>query len=293
MQVNDLQKKWLVRFSLLFLGVIAFTIFFYIAFPFHLVQNEMVHVFEAKTGCKANPEDQTVLFPLRFQWHDLEVNCPKTDPFMLEWLKADVAILPALFKQQGEVFVKIKIAQQQGEIAGLIVMKKEQKGIAYSLRNATADLQINHQGFSGILSFKGSGNWVGEKVSQGAGAFNFNLKNAQIKDQAWAWPIENIVFEKVVGKGSWQRGILSIKDFYAEGEHATLKSTKGEVVLRDPALASRIDVTLHVFPKGPLQQVAVLLIPNYSVNDPLTLSITGGFPVPNVSLNGRVLSSAS
>ncbi|MEK7286853.1 MAG: type II secretion system protein GspN [Nitrospirota bacterium] len=295
MQIPFLKNKWASRFFFLFFGVSALLFFFYVTFPFPKLQEEMVRAFEVKTGCQADPKDQAVHFPFHFEWREMRVSCPKQAPLLLASVHAHVAILPALLRQQGEVSFQMKLSEQSGEIAGIVVVEKTPKGMAYTLKHVEeTGFQINYGGISGILDFKkGSANWVEESILKGSGTLDFNIKNLQIRDQAWTGPIGPLSFQSVRGKLSWQDGVVSIGDFSADGDHATLKSSQAEMILHDPIAASLVEVTLQVFPKGQFQQVAALLIPGYSTNDPLIVGITGALALPQVLLNGRLLFSGS
>jgi type II secretion system protein N len=294
MQTDILKNRWVVRFGFLLFGITAFLGFFYTAFPFDLLQEKMVLAFKTETNCEAHPKDHAVHFPLRFQWHQVQVICPKAAPFVLEFVEADLATLPILFKQQGEVAFKINFAGQQGEVTGFLVASKTSNGFSFSLKKGGGKfVSFNHRGFSGILDLSGSSRWEGQGVLQGAGAFDFTLKDVHIKDQAWAWPLSDIAFAAVHGKVSWKNGVFSIGNLSAEGELATLKSDQGKLILHDPFSESFVSVTINIFPRGQLQQVAAMMIPGYSAAEPLTLAVSGALTLPKVLLNGRRLGAAS
>ncbi|MBI3358348.1 MAG: type II secretion system protein GspN [Nitrospirae bacterium] len=289
MQTNTTQNKWLLRLGYLFFGAIAFLIFFYATFPFYLAQKKMVLAFETETGCQVDPKDQTVLIPLRLRWHNVKVLCPSVALVTLESINADLALLPILLKRTGEIDFKIKIAEQGGEISGTIIIDPTPAGIAFSIKKQGIGVHFNHRGFSGILDIKGGGSWVGYDPSQGAGGFDFNLKEAHIKNQAMPWPMNDIFFANIHGKVAYENGVLLMGDFSADGENATLTTNSGSLILHEPFSESFVSITLKVSPKGQLKQVAALLIPGYSAVEPLTLAITGALTSPKVLLNGRRL----
>ncbi len=293
MQTNITQNKWLVRLGFLLFGSIAFLIFFYAAFPFHLVQEKMLRVFQTETGCHADSKDQAVLIPLRLRWYNVKIVCPSANPVTIASINADVALLPILLKKRGEIGFMIKIADQKGELSGTVIVDPTPDTIAFSLKNAGMGVHFNHRGFSGILDLKGEGRWVGQDILLGTGLFDFTLQEARLANQALPWPMNDILFNKISGKISWKDGVIWMRDIIADGENAALASQSGSLILHEPFSESFISIMLSVAPKGRLKQVAALLIPGYSAKEPLSLAITGALTSPKVLLNGRRLPTGS
>jgi len=289
------QNKWLLKMMYFLLGLGFFLIFFYVHFPFDIVQKKMVRAFEIESSCRLEAQGQKVLFPLRFRWHNIRVLCPNSAQVLFDSIEANVAILPILLKQTGEIGFKIKIADQGGDIVGTLMVDPTPEGIAFSIKEAGvgAGVHIDYRGFSGILDTNGVGNWIGQDVLLGNGVFNFHVKDAHFRNQALPWPISDISFAKMTGRISWETGVVSVGDFSAEGETAHLTSRGGSLVLHEPFSESFISLAVNVSPRGQLKQVAELMIAGYSAKKPLTLNITGPLTAPKILLNGRRLPTAS
>jgi type II secretion system protein N len=288
-------NKWLSKLGYLFLGTGVFLIFLYVTFPFDLAQQKIVRLVEEKSGCQIEPEGQTARFPLRLQWSNLRVLCPYAEPIALDSLEADIAVFPMIFKQEGEVAFKIKIAEKGGDIAGTIIANKTPEGIAFVLKKdgQGAGIRVNYRGFSGVVAVKGDGRWIGQDVVMGNGVFNFDVKDAHFKNQALPWPLSDISFATITGKVSWKTGEILILHFSAEGETAGLMSRGGMLIVHEPFTESFLSTTLNVSPKGPLKQIAEIMISDYKASEPLKLEITGPIIAPKVLLNGRRVPTAS
>ncbi len=290
--MNIIQNKWFLRFATLVFGVTLFLIFFYLTFPFDLMQKKIVLAFEKETGCKTASKEQAVHALLRLHWRDVRVVCPNIAPVALDLVEAKIALLPALLRQRGDVDFKIKIANKGGELSGTLIADPTPQGIAFSLKKegVGVGVHVNYRGFSGILDTRGFGNWIGQDIVLGKGVFNFNLKDVHFKTQTL--PLD-IRFRTVTGKLSWETGAFSIGHVSAEGDIASLTSHGGSLILHEPFSESFISMTLNVLPKGQLKQVAELMISGYKASEPLKIEVTGPLTKPKVLLNGRLLPTGS
>jgi len=293
MQIDITQNKWFLRLGYLLFGSMVFLVLLYMTFPFNRVQEKLVWAFEKESGCQADPKDQSVMIPLRLRWHNVQVVCPNIAPVTLDSIEANVALLPILLRQRGEIDFKIKIAEHGGDLFGTLVVDSTPEGIAFNIKKEGMGLHLNYRGLSGILDMKGVGHWVGQDVLLGAGGLSFSLKDAHVKNQALPWPINDMFFTAMTGKVSWENGVFLVGDFSAEGETATLTSQRGSLILHEPFLESFVSMTLKVLPKGQLKQVATLMVPGYKEKGPILLGITGALNAPKVSINGSKIPTGS
>lgn len=282
------KKKWLTVLGYTLFGLLMFFIFFYLTFPFHLLELKLISALEEESGCKIVVDQTGFHFPSRLSWKGIRGSCPQ--PAFARWkidsLNADLAPLPLLLSRRGEVDFQVKLAG--GEMAGHVTAIQKSGAPSFSLNARGKKLDLAQLGFAGLLDLEGEGSWSGQDILKGKGTVTFTLEGAKFKEIGkWAVPIGEVSFSSVRGKIFWKNGAVGLERFTAEGQEVDLSSEGGNLLLREPLAGSLITLTLKATPKGSLQQVATLFVQGYSGREPLTLGMKGPLGQPQISLNGQ------
>jgi type II secretion system protein N len=310
---------WSKGLGYLLFSCIAFLFFFYMTFPFDLVQKKMVQAFDSSTACKTEVERQEASFPFRLAWHQLRLLCPMGPPFVIASIKTDLAVLPALFNKRGEVDFRIEMPslseevspskdsapgafpKKGGAIVGHLTVHQTENDLAFSLKQEGMMLDLRPMGISGELNMRAEGSWVGDDILNGKGAFYFAMNNVRVDPQESSWPMDDLAglatlagisalsFSTIQGSIDWQQNKISIGTFQAQGDSAVLSGTGGEIQVRQPFEKSVISLACTIAPKGRLQQVAALFLPGYSEQRPFTLDVRGPLDSPSILINGQKL----
>jgi len=282
-------------------GVIAFLFFFYMTFPFRLIQEKVMQAFENKTGCQTNVGDLKQSFPLQLTWEQIQVICPEFSPFVVESLQAKVALKPLLLHQRAEITFQVQMAGENGQIRGTVITHSTPEGLSFSLQQKGWGLNLASIGYAGILSMKGEGNWTGNDFLAGVGSLSVQLNGFRIDPQGnsenrgWTATLAGITpllgvsslsFPRIEGEITWQNKTMTLNKLNADGEIADLISDSGSLILNEPVSESLIRSHLQISPKGNLEKMLPLLVPNYSNKKPLTLAITGRIASPEIVMNG-------
>jgi len=307
MQITNL-KRSIAGFGYLCFGIVAFLLFFYISFPFHLVQDKIMQTFEAKTGCQTNVNNQNHTFPLVLRWGNIQVVCPMGIPFTVESFETDIAVKPLLFHQTAQIAFRIRMTQKNGEIAGTVHIHSTPEGLAYSLKEKGWGLNLKSIGYSGILNMKGEGKWTGNNLFFGEGSLAFTLNGLQIDLQglsshagrvatiAGMAPligVTSMAFSSIQGEMAWEDKVVTVNKFQANSDIADLTTHSGSLIFNEPISQSFLATNLQVDPKGNLKKILPLVIPNYSDKVALTFAITGALISPQVMMNGVPLPAFS
>jgi type II secretion system protein N len=282
------KKKGAIILGYSFFGLLMFFIFFYLTFPFHLLELKLISTLEKESGCKIVVDQKGFYFPSRLSWKGIRGTCPQ--PAFAQWkidsLHADLAPLPLLWSRRGEVDFTVGFAG--GEMSGHLTAAQKNGNPSFSLETRGKKLNLAQFGLSGLLSLEGTGDWSGQDILKGKGAVSFALETAKFKEIAgWVVPIGEVSFSNVRGKLFWHNGTIGIERFFAEGDEVDLTSEGGNLLLREPLAGSMITLTLKAMPKGSLQKVATVFVQGYSGREPLTLGIKGPLGQPQISLNGK------
>jgi len=289
-------------------GIVAFLLFFYITFPFHLIQEKVIQTFEAGTNCQTDVGVQKKKFPLSLIWEDIRVVCPVGTPFMVASLQTDIALKPLLFHQTGEIPFRVRLAEKNGEISGTLRVHSTPQGLSFSLKEKGSGLNLAAIGYAGIISMDGEGTWIGNHPFFGKGSLTFALNGLRIDPQGhgnqsgWVatlagmaplMGVTSLSFPSIQGELVWQDKVITVNKFQAESELADLISNNGSLIFNEPISESFIATDLQIFPKGNLKQMLPLIVPHYSDKGPLTLAITGTLTAPRVIMNGMQLPAMS
>lgn len=282
------RKKGWVIFGYTLFGLLMFLFFFYLTFPFHLLELKLISALEQESGCKIVIDQKGFYFPSRLSWKGIRGSCPQ--PAFSQWevdsFNAELAPLPLLFRRRGEVDFQVKLAG--GEMAGHVTAIQKSGIPSFSMSARGKKLDLAQLGFAGLLDLDGEGSWSGEDVLKGKGTVTFTLAGAKFKEIGqWAVPIGEVSFSNVRGKIFWRNGTVGLERFMAEGAEVDLSSEGGNLILREPLAGSLITLTLKATPKGSLQQVATVFVQGYSGREPLTLGMKGPLGQPQISLNGK------
>lgn len=302
-------KKWIAGVGYLSFGIVTFLFFFYITFPFRLIQEGVIRTFEAETGCQTEVEDQTKAFALALRWKNMQVICPIGQPFMIEALHIDIALKPLLLHRVGEIAFRVRMAEKNGEILGTLMVHSTPQGFSFSLKEKGMALNLKAIGHAGILTMAGEGTWTGGNLFFGKGLFAFTLHGLRIDSQALSesnsgWMVAlasmapllgvtSLSFSSIQGEMAWQDKTITINKFQMDGEIADLISDRGALILNKPIAESIVSAHLQISPKGNLKQMLPLLVPNYSDKKPLMLAITGRLISPQMIMNGMPLPAMS
>lgn len=286
--LNHRKKKGAMILGYTLFGLTMFLVFFYLTFPFHLLELKLISVLEEESRCKIVVDQKGFYFPSRLSWKGIRGNCPQ--PAFSQWkidsLHADLAPLPLLFSRRGEVDFEVKLAG--GEMAGHLTAVEKNGVPSFSVDARGERLDLAPLGFSGLLTLEGEGEWSGQDVLKGKGSVSFTLEGARFKEIGkWAVPIGEVSFSNMRGKVFWRNGTIGLERFSAEGRELDLSSEGGSLLVREPLAGSLITLTLKATPKGSLQQVATVFVEGYSGREPLTLGLKGPLSQPQISLNGK------
>ncbi len=312
--------RWLLGLGYLGFGAVAFLFFIYVTFPFGLVQKKLIQAFEAGTNCRIQAGDQEVSIPFRLMWHDVRVFCPQGPEVDIPYIETSLALLP-LLDHKGDIAFRVQLGdaalprdegaagdetpvalkEAKGEFFGHLKIDPVEEGFAFSLKEEGVGLDLRHVGLSGILNMKGEGNWVGKDITsitglfKGGGFLDFTLNDVQVDAEdssdlsglAALAGVSALSFSTVHGEMTWQKDTVSIGKFYAQGETAELTDFVGDIIVHEPFSASVVSMSFNIIPKGRLKQIAMLMIPNYSGQEPFTLVISGALTSPEVLINGK------
>lgn len=286
--LNSQKKKWAILLGYIFFGLAMFFVFFYLTFPFHLLELKLISALEAESRCKIVVDQTGFYFPAKLSWKGIHGTCPQ--PALAQWkvdlLVADLAPLPLLFSRRGEVDYQLRL--DGGEVAGHVTAVEKNGVPSFTVDARGKGVDLAQFGLSGLLSLEGEGSWTGREVFKGKGGVTFTLEAARFKEiGGWIVPIGEVSFSNVRGKLFWRNGTVGVERFSAEGAEVDLNSEGGNLILREPLAGSLITLTLRAMPKGSLQQVATVFVQGYSGREPLTLGLKGPLGQPQISLNGR------
>ncbi len=280
-------RKWLLALGYLVFGSIAFIGFFYVTFPFKMIQQKMVQAFETRSDCQVDVGSRSVAIPLHFKWKQVFVACPVGLPFKIESIEAKIALLPLLLEQKGDITFRIRMGENNGEIVGHLMADATPDGVVFSLKEEGVGLNLGKMGLSGTLNMKGEGRWIKSDVLHGTGLLKLTVDGVNIQSEEWMAPLDRISFSVIRGEMAWQNGRVSISELSAEGEHVDFASSRGDLLLTEPVSGSLISIVFKITPKGDFKRMATLLIPGYSGKEPLTLDIQGAIDEPIVLINGK------
>ncbi len=298
--------KWLLGFGYLLFGVAAFLVFFYITFPFNLVQDKVIRVAEAESGCQITAGSQSTTPPLRMKWEQVLLLCPAGASMMIASIETDIAVLPLLLHRQGQVDVRILMPEEGSQVTGSITASTTPQGYAFSLKGEGTGIRLDPVGISGLLDYiRGEAVWTGENLLTGVGSLAIGLSDIHIDPTASPIPLGNlgmittlagvkdISISTLQGEVTWQSNTLSVKMFNAQGEVADLISDGGQFTLHEPVSESIVSMTLAIIPKGNLRQMVPLMISNYVDREPLTAVINGPLRAPDIVINGMKMPAMS
>jgi type II secretion system protein N len=291
--------KWLLGFGYLLFGVAAFLVFLYMTFPFNLIQEKVIRIAEAESGCQITAGSQSTAPPLRMKWEQVLLLCPTGLPMMIASIETDIAILPLVLHRQGQVDVRVQMPEEGSQITGSITASTTPAGYAFLLKGEGTGLRLDPVGIPGSLDhIKGEATWIGENPLAGVGSLAVSLSDIHIDPVASPIPLGNlgmittiagvkdISISTLQGEVAWQSNTLSIKMFNAQGEIADIISDGGSFTLHEPVSESIVSMTLAIIPKGNLKQMVPLMISHYVDREPLTAVITGPLSAPDIVING-------
>ncbi len=240
-----LSKTLTIRAALclLIVGVVAFTFFLYLAFPFPTLAKRLVALVSEKTECDIHVGHIAHEFALHFDLQDIQVTCPKvSQPLTARLFSAQVAIVP-LFKGFAEVTFQVSSAK--GEITGKIT--------------------LDRAGETGTLTFL----WKDAVFTQLG---------------KWVSPVGPFSFATIEMVGTWKGRTLTFQTLSAKGDQANIVSDRGTLSVRLPFMESRMDAHLWITPKGELQKIVALLVPDYTEGRPVPIRLTGSLASTEATL---------
>lgn len=289
--IKNQKRKWATVLGYTLFGFLMLVFFFYLTFPFGLLESRLIAAIESESGCALTVGKRGIHFPLRLAWREIQATCPARPipQWKIQSIDAAVAPLPFLFSRRGEIDFRIGIAE--GEIVGHATAFQTREGLSVSVKNEGHKLNLSQFGLSGLADLEGEGNWVGPDIMKAKGSLTFTLNSVQIKQVGqWVVPIGEVSFSSIRGKINLRNGTLAIERFAAQGNEVDLTSDGGNLILRDPFAGSLLSLNVKATPKGSLQQMASLFIQGYTGREPLTVSLKGSIGQPQISLNGKPFS---
>lgn len=286
--LKNQRKRGAVFLAYFLFGVVMFSIFLYLTFPFSLLQSKLISSLERETGCRIVVGQKGFHFPLRLVWKGVQAACPHAALPQWDFESVDVRIapVPLLWNRRGEVDFIVRMGG--GEMKGHLSALQAGSAPSFSLKGDGKKVSLAQLGISGLLDLDLDGQWVNQDLLKGKGSLSFNLDGARFKQiGAWTVPIGEVSFSNIRGKINLRNGSVVIERFAAQGNEVDLTSEGGNLILREPLDGSLVTLSLKALPKGSLQQMATMFVQNYSGREPLTIGVKGPVRQPQISLNGR------
>jgi len=290
-----IQKEKTIRFAAYTLfGLIMFSSFLVLTFPFDLIEKELRLTLQKESGCQITTQKSEFGLPARFSWQGIKASCPQQLMgaqegqlnINLTSLDLRLAPLPLLFKQKGEI--DFQVGSEIGNILGHLIVAKKGERFSFLLRTEGRSLDIKETGLSGLLSIKGESEWTDQAVLKGIGRISFTVEKGRFKAfGGWSLPLGEIVFSNIEGQFFWKNGRVVLEQFSAKGETVDLQSDSGTVFLRNPQKNSLLTLSLRATPKGSLKEMAGLFIQGYNGRKPLKIRMNGPLRAPKISINGK------
>lgn len=288
---KNLRRKWAIVLGYTLFGFLMLLFFFYLTFPFGLLESRLISAIESESGCAVTVGKRGIYFPLRLAWREIQFQCParSVPQWKIQSVDATVAPLQLLFNRRGEIDFRIGIAE--GELVGHATAFQTPDGLSVSIKNEGRKLNLSQFGLSGLLDLEGEGTWVGPDLARARGNLTFTLNGVQVKQVGqWVVPIGEMSFSNIRGKINLRNGTLVVERFAAQGSEVDLTSEGGTLLLRNPLEGSALSLTVKATPKGSLQKMASLFVQGYSGREPLTVGLKGSIGQPQISLNGKPFS---
>lgn len=293
-----IQKEKLIRFLFYTaFGGLAFVFFLWLTFPFDLAEKQALRLLETETGCVVTVAQSTYALPLKVHARGLVAHCPKQRlglrgggdlEIQLKFLDLSFSPLPLLFKRRAEI--DFLIGSPFGDIPGHLSLKEEAEQLAVALQTEEAQLKLEEEGFSALITIQGKSTWRDQDVMKGSGKLTLAVEEGRFKSfGGFEMPIGEVTFSKIDGAVFWKDGRVVIEAFSAKGEMADLATESGVVLLRNPPENSLLTLSLRATPKGSLQEMAGLFVQGYNENEPLKIRINGPMRAPQVSVNGKAV----
>lgn len=282
------KKAALFLIGYTFFGLLMFLLFFYLTFPFSLLESRWVQSLERESGCKIDVGLKKVHFPLRSVWSGILVACPGAFPALnIELIDATVAPLPLFFSRRAEIDFLIKAAG--GEVTGRLTAAQKPEGLSFSLKENGKQLHLAAPdgGWSGGLDVAGEASWSDRNIGKGKGRFMLNLEGVRLRQVGpWAIPIGEITFSKGSGKVQWGGGMVTLEQWTAQGSQLDLLGGGGTLLLQESLDRSLLNLTFQLVPKGELKQLGALLVQGVD-SGAWSLGVKGPLTRPQISLNGK------
>lgn len=292
-----IQKGTVVRMiNYALFGFAMFLFFFFLTFPFDLLEKKLLVLLEEESGCVVTINESEYAVPLpSITWHGIQGHCPKNIflkggtgqiAFKVRQVMLDLSPLPLLMDQRAEIDFKTMLGN--GVLEGHLSGSQGEKGFSYSLDFEGRDLNSLTLGTKSRLAVKGNGEWTGRDMVQGKGVLSFTLGDAQFKEiGSWTSPVGEIPFSKISGDFHWGNQQVVVDQLSANGKIVDVQSGSGTLRLRQPFERSLLSLNLKATPKGALTSMTALLVPGYAGRKPLTIRINGPWQLPQVSVEGK------
>jgi type II secretion system protein N len=279
-------KRLLLFFGCTLFGFLLFTVFLYVTFPFPRLASTLIARLEWESGCKITVREQTLSFPFKLAWENIQILCPQQKPWEVASLQAEILPLPLIWGGEGQAPFRARLAG--GEVTGHLSVTRVSNQFDFSLKNQGR--QMNLTGIGGRLDWEGDARWSGSTFQKGTGTIAFTLKGARIEAVGgWRSPIGPLSFSNVTGQTSLRDGKLILSQLEAEGNEMDLSGETGHLLLRQPWQRSRVSLTLKVQPKGRLKPLAQAMVSGYTGEGSFTLGVFGSLGRPVLSLNGKTI----
>ncbi|MGA1868250.1 MAG: type II secretion system protein GspN [bacterium] len=263
--------------SLFIYTLVLFIFFFYILFPFKLLENKIKSLIVEKMKGKAAISSLKIQFPLQLiikGFHYREGNKKVT----IDTITGRLAALKIL---TGTIEGLFSIDAYEGLISGKLsqnLLKKRKRNVSCTIEKLNlGKVALLSELFGLTLSAEIAGNlksaWQGTNLKSLNGEWNFSTGSGSCKPRNF--PIIN--FDLLEATGLFRSGIVHIKNIKAESKDI-LVTARGEVSLNADLPQSQVDlkVTLKIgreFKK--LLGVFASFLPKESKDGNIYLSVTG------------------
>lgn len=294
------KEKLLLNTAYTSFGLASFFFFFYLRFPFDILERRALDIVEAKSDCVVVVGQSGLAFPAKISGSDIKASCPnkwsgtgmkERLEFKITALDLSLSPLALLFKRQGEIDFQVGVGG--GTLKGQLTIDQHEEGLVFAL-NAFDGKQLNlaelgvGAGTAGLLAFQGEGRWSAQDLLKSTARLSFILEKGVFKEiGGWAIPVGEVSFSKIDGRLFWKGNRIVMEQFSANGEMADLQSEIGNLLLRSPLESSLLTLSLRARPKGSLKEMASLFVQGFTGREPLKIRANGPLGTLQLSVNGR------
>jgi|GEM_PF-3673954 len=256
----------------LFIGIgsltfflLMFAIFFYLQFPFNLLELRQVALMETQSGCHIDVKKRERSFPLRFVWHDMGWTCPNF-PLLdghIASMEVEMEPIPLILHRSRVAHFTLGVAG--GKISGIWVAqptgaRSPKDPLEYQLTYKGTKLSVVESGLTGQVDLEGHARWGSDSILQGEGTLFLRMKKIEIKEIV-AFPTLVLSLSEGQAKMDWRGGAVSVRTLSLKGDEGNLHDVEGTLQMAVPLTESKLALTGDLVPGKNLKMMAALFLP--------------------------------